>query len=121
MATTADDESASLLVARAGEGARLPRAASSVVADELAELAAAAPPVQPAAIAKRSWTNYAQGIFLLVVVSVLWTGASVVVQHIYETGYDKPFFLTYVCKCVVVLDPREGIIDCLQRLEACAA
>ncbi|TPX34555.1 hypothetical protein SmJEL517_g02796 [Synchytrium microbalum] len=35
------------------------------------------------------------GLFLILVIVVLWTSSSFVTQHIYESGFAKPYFLTY--------------------------
>eukprot|EP01138_Halocafeteria_seosinensis_P012111 gb/GECG01012379.1/.p1 GENE.gb/GECG01012379.1/~~gb/GECG01012379.1/.p1 ORF type:complete len:453 (+),score=40.76 gb/GECG01012379.1/:1-1359(+) len=44
------------------------------------------------------------GIVLLLIVNVLWTAASVVVQHIYDTLHFKNFvLLTYMCNAMFVI------------------
>ena len=45
--------------------------------------------------------RYALGIFLIILVAVIWVSASQLIQHIYKgagdhtDGYKKPIFLTY--------------------------
>ncbi|KAJ2928962.1 hypothetical protein H1R20_g8261, partial [Candolleomyces eurysporus] len=52
-------------------------------------------PVPPpaAALNKR---DYAIGILLLLSVVVLWTSSNFITQDLFEEGYDKPFFVTYM-------------------------
>lgn len=48
--------------------------------------------------------SHAIGAVLLVIVSIIWTSASVLVQYIMKTrGFDRPFFLTYVSNALFSL------------------
>ncbi|KAA0174527.1 hypothetical protein FNF27_03901 [Cafeteria roenbergensis] len=48
--------------------------------------------------------SHAIGAVLLVMVSIIWTSASVLVQYIMKTrGFDRPFFLTYVSNALFSL------------------
>lgn len=40
--------------------------------------------------------NYTLGIVLLLVVVFLWTSSNFVTQDLFEGGYEKPFFVTYM-------------------------
>lgn len=40
--------------------------------------------------------DYAVGILLLLSVVVLWTASNFITQDLFEEGYDKPFFVTYM-------------------------
>lgn len=40
--------------------------------------------------------DYAIGILLLLSVVVLWTSSNFITQDLFEEGYDKPFFVTYM-------------------------
>ncbi|KIK06883.1 hypothetical protein K443DRAFT_673779 [Laccaria amethystina LaAM-08-1] len=40
--------------------------------------------------------NYALGIVLLLLVVFLWTSSNFVTQDLFEGGYEKPFFVTYM-------------------------
>ncbi|EJD52197.1 hypothetical protein AURDEDRAFT_111628 [Auricularia subglabra TFB-10046 SS5] len=40
--------------------------------------------------------NYLVGIGLLVIVVLLWTSSNYLIQDLLESGYDKPFLLTYL-------------------------
>lgn len=40
--------------------------------------------------------NYALGLVLLLVVVFLWTSSNFVTQDLFEGGYEKPFFVTYM-------------------------
>lgn len=41
-------------------------------------------------------SDYAIGIFLLVVVAFLWTSSNFVTQYMFTGGYEKPFMITYL-------------------------
>jgi len=57
--------------------------------------------------------RHALGALLLVVVSVIWTGASMLVQYIMVTlKFERPFFLTYV---------SNGLFSILLLMELCRA
>ncbi|KAI0673464.1 hypothetical protein C8Q78DRAFT_1185476 [Trametes maxima] len=46
--------------------------------------------------AAASRRDYLVGIFLLLVVVVLWTSSNFVTQDLFEDGYEKPFLVTYL-------------------------
>ena len=49
-------------------------------------------------------TGYAYGVLLLVLVAVIWVGASHLIKAIFaDLGFDRPFFLTYFNTCGFVL------------------
>jgi len=49
--------------------------------------------------------RWAIGILCVVLVAVIWAGASVLVQYIFEDlSFEKPFFLTYVCNSLFALN-----------------
>ncbi|KIK99044.1 hypothetical protein PAXRUDRAFT_823217 [Paxillus rubicundulus Ve08.2h10] len=41
-------------------------------------------------------SDYAVGIFLLVIVAFLWTSSNFVTQYMFTGGYQKPFMITYL-------------------------
>ena len=68
--------------------------------DELSEAAAAAPAASSARpVGARRWSpSYLLGLSFIFVVALLWAGASVLVQYIYNNlHFSEPFTLTYLC------------------------
>jgi len=50
-----------------------------------------------------SYWRYVLGLSLLFIVAAIWTGASVLVKAIYDTGYAQPFLLTYVSNSLFII------------------
>uniref|UniRef100_A0A7S2GQ05 EamA domain-containing protein n=1 Tax=Octactis speculum TaxID=3111310 RepID=A0A7S2GQ05_9STRA len=48
--------------------------------------------------------RWAVGLLFLVLIAVIWAGASVLVQYIYEElDYEQPFVLTYICNSLFAI------------------
>mmetsp|Transcript_23909 Transcript_23909/g.35102 ORF Transcript_23909/g.35102 Transcript_23909/m.35102 type:complete len:108 (-) Transcript_23909:21-344(-) len=46
---------------------------------------------------KKPSSSYLLGLFFIVIVSIIWTFASVIVQHLYnDLDFDSPFVLVYI-------------------------
>eukprot|EP00536_Pseudo-nitzschia_multiseries_P003411 jgi/Psemu1/301949/fgenesh1_kg.52_\ len=41
-------------------------------------------------------SSYALGLVFIVLVAIIWSAASVVVQYVYSNSFDAPFLLTYI-------------------------
>lgn len=68
-------------------------------------------------------SSWSLGIVLIVVVALIWSASSVLVQAIF-TAYDfnRPFFLTYLANSLfIVMLPVRALSRCMRRAHASAA
>ncbi|KAL7464814.1 hypothetical protein ACHAXS_010588 [Conticribra weissflogii] len=86
-------------------------------------------PIQPQPQPPFRSSNYALGILFLVVVSLLWTACSIVVQHLYrDMEFDSPFLIVYIGTSLfsvflpsrLVYERRKAVRDRCGRCSRCS-
>jgi len=60
-----------------------------------------------------SISSYALGLVFIVLVAIIWSAASVVVQYVYSQSFDAPFLLTYIGTSLFVI--HSHCIGCTKK------